>query len=146
MIAGVITVTLTHYWTKKREIEETHRLRKSEIYRDFVQNAIVKSFQGAKQEQTQQEIAENLEDFIFSFVGALIVWGAPDVIHAYRQFQKSSETDLKAVFSSADDLLLAIRKDLGHSNKGLKQHDLLALFLKGDTDITREMQNLNENR
>lgn len=149
VIAGIITVTLTHYWTKKREIEEIHRLRKSEIYRDFVQKVLVKSLQGVKQEQTQEEIAENLEDFIFSFVGALIVWGSPSVIHAYRQFQKSAEFAEKKpemIFSSMDNLLQKIRQDLGHSNKGLKQYDLYNLFLKGSSDIAEEIQSLNEKK
>ena len=147
MIVAITTVTLTHYSTKRREIEEIHRLRKSEIYRDFVQKVLVKSLQGAKQEQTQREITENLEDFIFSFVGALIVWGSPSVIHAYRRFQKSAEFAEKKpemLFSSMDNLLQKIRQDLGHSNKGLKQYDLYALFIKGGADITEEIQNLDE--
>ena len=140
LMAAIIAAALTHYYTKKREIAETHRLRKSEIYTDFVQKVLAQPLQIAKQKQSQQEITEHLEDVIFNFVGALIVWGSPSVIHAYRQFQKSAYDNPEMLLSLMDNLLQEIRKDLGHSNKGLKQYDLYNLFLKGDEDI----QNLNE--
>ena len=101
----------------------------------------MKSVQGVKKEQTQQEINENLEDFIFNFVGDLMIWGSPGTIRAYRKFQKSGESkDVRILFSLVDNLLREIRKDLGLSNRGLKQYDLYNLFLRGDEDI----QNLNK--
>ena len=139
LMAAIITATLTHHFTRKREVEENHRIRKSEIYIDFVQKVLAQSLQIGKQKQSQQEITEHLEDFIFNFVGALIVWGSPSVIHAYRQFQKSAGDNPEKLLSSMDNLLQEIRKDLGHSNKGIKKYDLYNLFLRGDEDI----QNLN---
>ena len=32
---GIVAVMLTHYWTTKREIRASHRLRQSEVYKDF---------------------------------------------------------------------------------------------------------------
>ena len=62
LMAAIIAAALTHYYTKKREIAETHRLRKSEIYTDFVQKVLAQPLQIAKQKQSQQEITEHLED------------------------------------------------------------------------------------
>ena len=142
---GIVVVILTQYWTKKREIQVSHRLRQSEVYKDFVENMIVKLMQEAKQEQLQQRIDEDLQNYMIGFVGKLIVWGSPSVIHAYRHFQKVaavSVPDPEKLFSSLESLLREIRKDLGHKDKGLKQYDLYNLFLKGNLDIAEEIKKL----
>ena len=139
---GIVAVMLTHYWTTKREIRASHRLRQSEVYKDFVENTIVKLMQEAHDGQIQQQTINNLQHYIIHFVGTLIVWGSSSVIHAYRHFQKSVGYDPEMLFSSLDSLLREIRKDLGHKDKGLKQYDLYNLFLKGNLDIAEEIKKL----
>ena len=134
---------LTHYWTKKREVQASHRLRQSEVYNEFMENTIVKLFQEVRRGQLQQGVDEGLQNYMISFVGALIVWGSPSVINAYRQFQKSTDAAPEMLFSSLENLLREIRKDLGHNDKDLKQYDLYNLFLRGDLDIAEEIRNLN---
>ena len=139
---GIVAVMLTHYWTTKREVKLSLRLRQSEVYEDFVQKVIVKAIQGTKRDQLQHEIDEKLQDYMISFAGELMVWGSLSVIHAYRYFQKVaavSVPDPEKLFSSLDSLLREIRKDLGHKDKGLKQYDLYNLFLKGNLDIAEEI-------
>ena len=139
---GIVAVMLTHYWTTKREIRASHWLRQSEVYKDFVENTIVKLMQEAHDEQIQQQTINNLQHYIIHFVGTLIVWGSSSVIHAYRHFQKVaavSVPDPEMLISSLEDLLKEIRKDLGHKDKGLKQYDLYNLFLKGNLDIAEEI-------
>lgn len=75
---------------------------------------------------SEQEITE----FMFDFTQQLIVWGADEVIAAFYRFKKqSTSTNSQNVLFLVEDLLLAIRKDLGHKNKGLTQGRLLGLFV-----------------
>ena len=139
---GIVAVMLTHYWTNKREVRASHRLRQSEVYKDFVENTIVKLMQEAHDEQIQQQTINDLQHYIIHFVGTLIIWGSSSVIHAYRHFQKSVGYDPEMLISSLEDLLKEIRKDLGHKDKDLKQYDLYNLFLKGELDMAEEIKKL----
>ena len=146
-IVGFLTGILTHYWTKKREVQASLRLRQSEVYNEFMEKTIVKLMPEVKHDQFQQGIDEDLQDYMIGFVGELIVWGSSSVIHAYRRFQVVAAVSVpnpRKLFSSLDNLLLEIRKDLGHNNKDLKQYDLYNLFLKGDIDIAEEIRKLED--
>ena len=146
-IVGFLTGMFTHYWTKKREVQASLRLRQSEVYNEFMEKTIVKLMREVKDDQFQQGIDENLQDYMIGFVGELIVWGSSSVIHAYRHFQvvaAGSVPNPRKLFSALDNLLLEIRKDLGHNNKDLKQYDLYNLFLRGDLDIAEEIHRMED--
>lgn len=73
------------------------------------------------------EYQNELNDLFFSFTGDVIVWGSPSVIRAYSAF-RSIGADPKIILR-VDDLLQAMRKDLGNSNWGLSQGELIKLFV-----------------
>ena len=101
---GIVAVMLTHYWTNKREVRASHRLRQSEVYEDFVENTIVKLMKEAHDGQIQQQTINDLQHYIIHFVGTLIIWGSSSVIHAYRHFQKSVGYDPEMLISPLEDL------------------------------------------
>lgn len=55
------------------------------------------------------------------------MWGSPAVIKAYTAF-RSTGSDPHIVFR-LDDLMQAMRKDLGNSNWGLARGELIKLFI-----------------
>ena len=79
-------------------------------------------------------------DFLQGFVEKITVWGSDDVLKAVIAF-KSQASDVTAQDPAKslfvlENMLFAIRRDLGHKNKNLKQGDLLSLFV---TDIDQHL-------
>ena len=65
----------------------------------------------------------------------LTIWGSDDMLRAYHTFRVATlsqaagkATPLQTIFA-VEDLLMAIRKDVGHKNKDLKRGSILRLFI-----------------
>jgi hypothetical protein len=78
------------------------------------------------------ESPPDLEEFMAQFNNDLLLWGSPKVITAWieinRQTEAGLETDTQATMLQRD-LLRAIRKDFGHSDKKLDDRDLMRLLV-----------------
>ena len=111
--------------TQKREIAETHRQKKVELYNDFINFMIeylYKSNKGKYADLPNGEVSPDVEQEFMKFHSGLIVWGSPEVIKRYVLFRNySSKLGIEYTFRHVHDLLLAIRKDLGNSNYKLKE-------------------------
>lgn len=82
-------------------------------------------------------------EFLRGFTQKLLVWGSDEVLREYVSFQKmatlGAETEgmnPRASLLSLEQLMLAMRKDLGHKNKGLDPGDLLRTFVNDWDDAT----------
>lgn len=139
ILVSVITVVIGKQLEKKREIEQQHRIQKIEIYEHFMEEwfKILRTSSTRKRAKYGSDelpiSEENLLKFLEEFSRKLILWGSRGVIKQYVAFRsfgiKSGQPDPQ-ILLHFENVLLAIRKDLGHSNRGLNQGDLLALFLK----------------
>ena len=126
---GVIAVALyTHYQTKKREISARHFSDKREGYVKFV-DLFFDLTQSAKtnSKMPQKELVEKL----LRFKKALIIWGGPEILGLWNSFEanandKQSPDEMMRVF---EDILRAIRRDLGHDDSALPHGSLVALIL-----------------
>ena len=68
------------------------------------------------------------------FARKLILWGGRRVIKEYSAFRDlgfrlAGESDALLLLSF-EKVLFEIRRDLGHSNRGLRQGDLLSLYIE----------------
>lgn len=74
-----------------------------------------------------------LQKFFERHTPELIIWGSPPMLRAYGEFRSAGNdpdrSDPRRPLFVFESLLLAIREDLGHSNDGLEQGDLLRLFI-----------------
>jgi len=128
VIVSVATVVYTQQKTKTREIDNSHRPQKVEIYKRFMAKAVVGLLRATKENRIKSpEYQRELEELFFSFTGEVIVWGSPSVIRAYSAF-RSAGADPN-ILLRVDDLLQAMRKDLGNSNWGLTRGELIKLFI-----------------
>ena len=66
----------------------------------------------------------------------LIIWGSDEMLEAFHKFRthsiRSSNENNKSPYEIlivVEDLLLAIRKDLGHKNKNITRGKILGLFI-----------------
>ncbi|NNV00933.1 hypothetical protein ETC02_17355 [Geobacillus sp. DSP4a] len=115
------------------EIEEQHRNQKIPMYQELLQ-FLFQLLMGQKTNGKHLEEGDIIE-FMSKFTQNLILWGSNDVIKKYSEYRTyfsnrgvGKETSIKEI-ELLEDLLLAIRKDMGHNNKSLKRGDVLSLFI-----------------
>lgn len=149
VIISVIVVVVGKYLEKQKEIEQQHRDKKAEIYEKFMeglfgflgitsQTSQIRTKKGGVNLRSEIELKNMLEEFSRK----IILWGGDEVIKEYAEFrragsQKNAKNDYNILFG-LEEILFKIRKDLGHSNRGLERKDLLALFIT-DLDNLKEL-------
>jgi hypothetical protein len=127
MAAGI----WSHYSTRRREINSRHFIEKKNAYMRLI-NLIFDLFKAIKNDT---EITEKvLFERLFEFKQELMVWGDQAVIDALEIYELKSnellnEKDPSASLLVVDDLLRAIRKDLGHNDSQLKRGSLVGMLL-----------------
>ena len=140
VLVSVASIVYSQRKTKEREIAESHRPQKIELYKRFMDDAVVGALRQAKQDSEtagdDDGLQERLAKFFLEFTADMIVWGSPQVIKAYRDFRNSENNP--HILLKMDDVLRAIRKDLGHGNRGIERGNLIALFLT-DPEKPEEM-------
>ena len=95
VIVSVATLVYTQQKTKAREIDNSHRPQKMEIYKRFMNEVVINLLKAKKEDKVDSpEFKKKLEEDFFSFTGDIIVWGSPTVIRAYTEF-RSSGTSLE---------------------------------------------------
>lgn len=120
VFVSVISVLVAKRLEYKATLAKEHREKKIPFYEEFVDFVfrIALSEKLGLEPLTEREMIQQAAKFTQN----LIVWGADDVIDAWFRFRnKSVNSDGSgvAVMFEIENLLLAIRKDLGHENKGL---------------------------
>lgn len=131
-LLGMFLVALiTHYQTKRREIDARHFADKREGYTEFIDllfDFIVASKN--KKELTEKEMLSK----IIPFKKTLLIWGGPNTIKAWNQFEIKSSDKLapEKALEEMEKILREIRKDLGHDDSELESGNLSGLFLIAD--------------
>jgi hypothetical protein len=77
------------------------------------------------------ELTAEQTEFMGRFSDKLMLWGSPDVIRAWRGVKQAADADLdptQAMLRYAR-VLIAIRRDLGHSDRSLDVRDLLGVVI-----------------
>jgi hypothetical protein len=134
IFGSVITVVYTQRKTKSREIENSHRPQKAEVYKKFMEKMVIELLKATKEQTIDDpEVRKALESVFLEFTGEVIVWGSPAVVRAYAAFRSGS--DGVDILFRVDDLLQAMRADLGNSNWGLARGDLFKLFINDPQNI-----------
>ncbi|QBQ64057.1 hypothetical protein EXH44_07380 [Actinobacillus indolicus] len=133
---GFVGIMYTQYQSKSRDIRESHRASKIETYRMFfdlinlVQNNAKKKIDidplDESFQKSMQELSENL-----------ILWSSEEVLLVWKEFRaiKPNNEDPYLVLKIIDRLYRAIRKDLGHNDKLLKELDLIKMNITDPENI-----------
>lgn len=140
LVAGVITIvgsaaTIAYgkVQEKKKDIEQQLRVKKIPVYENFVQLCF-RCMAAVKDGEVSDSKAP-LDSEFRNFIQTMIVWASDDVMVAFSEWLQicrapsDSKTDAIAKVIAFEQLLLVIRKDLGHENKNLRQGDLLRLII-----------------
>jgi hypothetical protein len=134
----------SNYSTRNREINSRHFLEKKEAYLKFIDamfNAL--QLEKSKDEPSKRDNEKNklkmLDQLLISFKKELIIWGSQDVIAAMQTFQdnsslanKDTQDKHQDILFIVDDLLRAMRKDLGHNDYCMKRGAICAMVLTAE--------------
>lgn len=126
VIGATLTVTLGKYLERKQDVQAHFRDRKVEMYDEFL-NEFFKLFYDHEDKPDQQLVA-----YLQEWQRMLVVWGGSNVLTTYVKWKNHLSTrkpDAESMFLMGD-FLLAIRKDLGLSNKGIDRKTFVHLILK----------------
>lgn len=130
ILVGIGVVLLGQAHEKKRSREEAHRLKKIEIYQGFID--MISRMIGATNENLDIKGPEmpELTAYLFKYKSELLLWGSPRVIKSQINFEsESSSGNTKKLFRAVNEMYLAIREDIGLSNSGLSDLELVKLYL-----------------
>lgn len=144
VFVAVASVFLTRYFERRAARERAEQEKRIPVYEDFVRDFL--QLIGATKPPAERKEVDEEGAFavIGKFTEKLIIWGSPDVIrtwvdyryHSWNAENQTPEEQLE-MLTKTDDLLLALRRDLGLSNKKLRKLDLLRLWIN-DLELEEE--------
>lgn len=139
LVAGTVTifvatatVMIARYFERKKELDALYRDKKTEIYDQFLKEFFGIFFSSGEKEG---EPEKDLVPFLREFTQKLILWSGPEVIEAFvawKDHLAKGAPDADSIFLT-ERFLFAIRKDLRHTNVGLRRGFFARLFLKEGT-------------
>ncbi|MFT6100657.1 MAG: hypothetical protein ACJAYF_003218 [Arenicella sp.] len=120
---------------REREIDESHRGNKVEIYNGFLK--LVSAFMRGENSKNSKKTpnSQKAQAEIEKFQNGIMLWGGPQVISAYLNYRKESDKGTKEMFTSIDLLYRCLREDIGLSNKGLDSYEMIQMYLSDPNDI-----------
>lgn len=129
VVVSVLSILIAKHLEQKALIAKEQREKKVPSYEGLIEFMflMIHGEKLARGPLTEQEKADRMS----RFNQQVIVWGSDEVIVAFAEFRQSSFNSLGplAIAVAVERLLLAIRKDLGHKNKGLGPGALLRTFI-----------------
>ncbi len=132
VIVSVISVVVSRYLETRAAIDKELRDKRIRVYEDLI-SFMLKILMA---EKSGKKVTENdVFEFMSNFTQKSMVWAADDVLNAWIKFRVASvdkgetATHPFVLMFIYEDLIRAIRKDLGHKNKDLTKGKLLSLFV-----------------
>ena len=141
VIGGIAAVVITQKQTKQREIDEAHREKKIEIYKNFIDmalNALASENENLNvQRLSQQELATK----IMHFRSDILLWGSPKVIKAYLNFMAISQdtSGSQNILVAVNEIYKTMREDIGLSNESLNNNELIKILLLDPSELDTEL-------
>jgi hypothetical protein len=131
-VVSVVAVVFGKAYEMRAGIRKELRDRKAPVYEELVKKLFSIFFAEKRGETKPTE-----QEFLLFFTWAtekMTIWGADDVLVKFARFRTAGE-DATNIMFLFEDLLMAIRKDLGHKNSGFKRGAILRLFINDIDDF-----------
>lgn len=128
-VLGVAGVIWQQRQSEKARLREAHRDRMTPVYHELLKRV----WQQAGQES--QEPAEEVAEFMRDLKARQLILGAPrEMIRAFNRWEREAKAaqekdDNIALVFAWEELLRAMRRDLGHDDSGLPRGELLRVFM-----------------
>ncbi|MDZ7616964.1 MAG: hypothetical protein U1E05_08170 [Patescibacteria group bacterium] len=127
--AAIITLVVGKVWEQRVKIQQEVREKKVPVYEKQIETFFAVMF--AQKTGAKAASPEELQKAFLAFTEKLIIWGSPEVIKAWSAFRLHDwqNTTPQAGFLKLEAFIRAIRADLGGSNSGLPDGELMRLFI-----------------
>lgn len=135
VFVSLATVLISKRLEQIAMIKNQQREKKIPIYEELI--AFLFRMTRASNDNKNMPTQEEIIDFMFGFIQKLLIWGSDDVVIAFEKFRRSSQGQGNILFA-VEDIWAAIRKDLGHSNKGISKGTLLSLIINDIDDFMKK--------
>jgi hypothetical protein len=146
VFGSVLSLIFSRQYEKKREVEREIRNQKIPIYESFIKFLFHKVWFRLKEDGDVDGGDPELVEFMQEFSVSVLIWGSDDVLREWIKFvasmrsfgteQKDSTDVLVNAIVPTGQLLISLRKDIGHDNKNLTGLGLMHLFV---TDLKDEI-------
>jgi Zn-dependent protease with chaperone function len=126
---SIFSLVISKYLESRAIITVEIRAKKVPIYEELISTIYGVLFAEKLGQPPMSEA--NLMKFFAKLTEKLTIWGSDGVVKAFRAVRMSAiggEASEKTLFGY-ETLLMEIRKDLGHGNKGFRKGTLLGLFV-----------------
>jgi hypothetical protein len=136
IIVSVISILIAKNQETKAYIQKELREKKVPVYEHLI-SIMFKITYASKLGEAPMPESEVLRQMV-DMTRNLVIWGSDEVVKAYvkfRTFANSNGDSTQMVFI-VEELMAAIRKDLGHKNQGFNRGTILGLFVN-DLDKTK---------
>lgn len=124
---SVLTLVLGKVYEWRGTIQNDLRQKKTPVYEDITKMLFGIVFH--KILKGSEMPRENVLEFFATTTERITIWGSDEVLKAYTEFKTQSPSDTMNTIYLFESLLLAIRKDLGHRNRGIGKGAILKLFV-----------------
>jgi hypothetical protein len=137
VLFSVLSLIVSKRWEQRLAIAEAQREHKRGVYQEFMRFWFQVLSAPMLDEQPPDE--KEIQRFSVDFNQQLILWGSDDLLSEYNRFRAVGavlgEEGGPPIMFAFEGLLYAIRRDLGHPNKGLGRGDLLRVFINDLDDF-----------
>jgi len=139
IFASVLALVISRYYQTRREQQIAHRDRKVALYDKFLH----KLFELFSAEKKHKIDTVTLTPFLREMQINLILWASPNVIKSYYDWHKVLTTKPPRAIQMIEmlDFFLAIREDLGHSNRRIQRKHFARLLLRNPEWFIQEFNN-----
>lgn len=126
---SVVSLTISKAYETQTAIRQELRAKKTPIYEGIVETLFRALYAGKLGKQPLSE--QDLMKFFAETTERLTIWGSDELVRAFGSFKQvcAARPESKDVIFSFERLLFAIRRDLGHKNRGLGRGSILRLFV-----------------
>ena len=142
ILVSVFTVLVSKHLERKTEILALLREKKIPTYEKIINFIFSLTF--AEKLGKKQPSEKEMIKFMAEITQELVIWGSDEMLEAFYKFRiasiesaDGSVADPYSILFMVEDLLLAIRKDLGHKNKNISRGKILGLFVN---DLPNELK------
>lgn len=141
-IVHIVVAFLNQRHLKQRDIDESHRTKKVEIYKKYL-DLIASMHAGVNKRLSQEELTDkDIAEWFVGFKTELVLWGSQDVIKFFQGVHQNNFSNRpKELHVAIENLYKAIREDIGLSNKGLNNFELNKMYLSNPEEVDELMKN-----
>jgi len=142
ILVSVISALFSKHLERRSAILAHLREKKIPTYEKIIN--FIFSITFAEKLGKKQLSDKEMVKFMAEITQELVIWGSDEMITAFYTFRMMSientageKAEPFAILITVEDLLIAIRKDLGHKNKNINRGKILGLFIN---DLPKSFQ------